>query len=50
MEGKAIATKRDLAGNEDIVYEYDGSGYFGELSLLKGGPRAASVIAKVDLG
>jgi cAMP-dependent protein kinase regulator len=49
-EGQAVATKVMEAGKApEIVKEYNKGQYFGELALIKGEPRAASVLAKVFL-
>lgn len=40
-DGKAVATKGDKQ-----VMEYESGDYFGELALLQGQPRAASIVAK----
>lgn len=47
-EGKAIATKKNSAGEEDQVYDYSDNDYFGELALIQDAPRAASIISKVN--
>lgn len=46
-EGEAYATKL-INGKEKTVLEYKKGSYFGELSLLKDEPRAASVYAKIE--
>lgn len=49
-EGEAIATKTLVPGTApEKVFEYKVGGYFGELALIKGAPRAANVIAKGQL-
>ncbi len=47
-EGQALATKNNEKGEPFIVKSYKKGDYFGELALIKGSPRAANVIAKVD--
>jgi CRP-like cAMP-binding protein len=42
-----LATKIDEKGEPIFIKPYKKGDYFGELALLKGGPRAANVIAKV---
>ena len=49
-EGEAIATKTLTAGMPpEQVLSYGPGDYFGELSLMKGEPRAANVIAKTGM-
>ena len=44
MKGEGVALKKnDKSGAEDVVYEYKENMYFGELSLLREMPRAASI-------
>lgn len=46
IEGKAVALKRNPNnGEEEEVFNYSETMYFGELSLLKDQPRAASIVA-----
>jgi len=46
-EGEASAYKYLEPGKPHVlVKEYKSSDYFGELALIKGDPRAASIIAK----
>jgi cAMP-dependent protein kinase regulator len=45
-EGTAHATK-DIGKGAENVQDYQRGGFFGELSLIKDEPRAASVIADV---
>ena len=44
MKGEGEATKKNpTSGLEEVVYKYNENMYFGELSLLKDEPRAASI-------
>jgi len=44
MKGEGVALKKnEKTGAEDVVYEYKENMYFGELSLLREMPRAASI-------
>ena len=44
MKGEGVALKKnEKTGKEEIVFEYKENMYFGELSLLKEQPRAASI-------
>jgi len=48
MSGHAEALKANQDGGEDVVFVYDNTNaneYFGELSLLRDEPRAASIKA-----
>ena len=48
-EGKAYAEKVFEEGKNAVrVKEYESGGYFGELALLKGEPRAASIVADTN--
>ena len=50
MKGEGVALKKnESTGQEDIVFEYKENMYFGELSLLREAPRAASIKCKVRL-
>ena len=50
LEGEAVARKwNQNTKQEEEVYNYNEKMYFGELSLLRDQPRAASIIAKVSL-
>jgi cAMP-dependent protein kinase regulator len=50
LEGTAVAMKwNQNTLQEEEVYNYNEKMYFGELSLLRDQPRAASIIAKVSL-
>jgi len=42
-----LATKTDEKGEPSFIKPYKAGEYFGELALIKGGLRAADVIAKV---
>ena len=49
IEGKAVAMKMNPNTNsEEEVYKYEEKMYFGELSLLRDQPRAASIVAVVN--
>jgi cAMP-dependent protein kinase regulator len=48
--GEAVATKTLTPGQApEEVMQYGPADYFGELSLLKGEPRAANILAKTNL-
>ena len=47
LTGEAFATKV-IEGETKEVMQYKPGDYFGELALLRGEPRAASVVAKTD--
>ena len=49
MEGQAKAEKTIKSGEIVKVKDYEEGDYFGEVSLLKDQPRAASVISKTEL-
>ena len=50
LEGEAVARKwNQNSMQEEEVYNYNEKMYFGELSLLRDQPRAASIIAKSKL-
>lgn len=44
-EGTAVALKSFDGITEQVVKNYEEGSYFGELSLIKGQPRAASIKA-----
>lgn len=47
--GEAYAMKAPEKGKPQVkTMEYKKGNYFGELALLSGAPRAASVLAKVN--
>lgn len=48
QQGKACALKKNSSGGENVVYDYKENEYFGELSLLRDEPRAASIKATVS--
>ena len=45
IEGEAHA---QIDGKQEAVMKYTSGSYFGELALLRGDPRAATVIAQAD--
>ena len=47
-EGQCHAEKSFQGGNPERVKDYSSCDYFGELALLKGEPRAATIIADTD--
>ena len=47
-EGQALK-KNEASGEEEVVYEYKANMYFGELSLLRDEPRAASIKTTTDM-
>lgn len=50
MEGNCVATKVTEPGKAaEIVKKYSPGGYFGERSLLRDEPRAASIIAQGEV-
>lgn len=50
IEGQAVALKRNPNTTfEEEVYQYSEKMYFGELSLIRDQPRAASIIAKTKI-
>ena len=50
IEGQAVALKRNPnTGFEEEVYQYNEKMYFGELSLIRDQPRAASIVAKTNI-
>ena len=47
-DGEAVATKTKEPGKPpEPVLNYKKGGYFGELALIRGEPRAANILAKV---
>lgn len=49
MKGEGVALKNNQKnGKEEVVFEYKENMYFGELSLLKEQPRAASIKTTVN--
>ena len=50
IEGQAVALKRNPNTSfEEEVYQYSEKMYFGELSLIRDQPRAASIVAKTKI-
>lgn len=50
IEGQAVALKRNPNNNmEEEVYQYSEKMYFGELSLIRDQPRAASIVARTKI-
>jgi len=50
IEGQAVALKRNPNTSfEEEVYQYSEKMYFGELSLIRDQPRAASIVTKTKL-
>ena len=46
--GRAEAVLKNEDGSETVVNEFGPTDFFGEVALLDGGPRTASVIARED--
>lgn len=50
IEGQAVAVKKNPhTGMEEEVYQYSEKMYFGELSLIRDQPRAASIVARTKI-
>jgi CRP-like cAMP-binding protein len=50
INGRAEAVLEQTDGKETVVNEFGPTDYFGEVNILDGGPRTASVIAREGTG
>lgn len=48
IEGTVIVFRQNYKGQTEYIYELDAPGYFGEMAIMDGGPRSASVEAKTN--
>lgn len=49
IEGSVTVFRKNYKGRLEYIYELSASSYFGEMAIMDGGPRSASVKAKTDL-
>ena len=48
LEGSVTVFRANYKGDREYVYEMGAPSYFGEMAIMDGGPRSASVEAKTD--
>jgi len=49
IEGSVNVFRKNYKGQLEYIYELNAPSYFGEMAIMDGGPRSASVEAKTDL-